>query len=53
MTEVRADSPLALPEGRPLWRRPWFIVVVALVMLNIVSMVWGRRHLHRPGLLRS
>ena len=36
------ESPSTPPRPRPLWLRPWFIVVAAIVVLNIITMSIGR-----------
>ena len=42
MPDLAASSPKS-PDSRPVWRRPLFIIIAAIVVLNIVTMSAGRR----------
>ena len=37
-----SESPSTASQSRPIWRRPWFIIIAAIVVLNAITMSIGR-----------
>ena len=47
-----SEIPSTASQTRPIWKRPWFIVVAAIVVLNAITMSigrWQRSRLQAPS----